>query len=376
MDKNDKRAILKLALKSIKEFDGYNVPVVEYLDECQEALEMVGPSNEHIFVKFLKTKLRGEARVSLQFERIQNYHDYKKHLLINYLSETSGHTMITEVAKDFQKSDETVLDFVLRLKKCKRHLSYSLFVEPNPLLTEDRLDEYFTNCLARGLEPLLVPEFYKIIKIDKIPVNFHDACLIAIMIGNGHSTDTFSHLFHKKSEMEESFSVFTENESDLGSNKSLTEFEISKTKPIKFIETDKEIIADKSCKILKSSNIIEPRKENKPVRLILVPNNSNELKQITGKTLNDKIKGHKNSKSAERVKIIRNKLKLKNFQPYFKASSHGDVPLNKTNSSANHYRFINLKTCVRLLKHVVQNCLKHFSNSSLNPILSLMPDGG
>lgn len=54
MDARDMRSILKLALNSIREFDGKNTSVFEYIDECQEALTCIDPSMEHIFVKFFE----------------------------------------------------------------------------------------------------------------------------------------------------------------------------------------------------------------------------------------------------------------------------------------------------------------------------------
>ncbi len=59
MDVKHRKDILKIALNSIKEFDGHSIPVVEYLDQCQEALELIEPSMENIFVKFFKIQIKG-----------------------------------------------------------------------------------------------------------------------------------------------------------------------------------------------------------------------------------------------------------------------------------------------------------------------------
>lgn len=147
----------------------------------------------------MKTKLNVEVRESLNRETFQNFNDFKTRLLINHLPCDNTHSMMAKAASDFQKSQENVLSFILRLKKCKRHINYILLVEPNPILT-DKLNGYFITCLKRGLDPQISQVFCRIIETIKLSIDFNDACMLAIMIEKDYSLDSFLQSIESKTQ--------------------------------------------------------------------------------------------------------------------------------------------------------------------------------
>ncbi|KAI4480729.1 hypothetical protein M0802_014121 [Mischocyttarus mexicanus] len=57
----DQLTILKYAIKGISMFDGKNIPLKDFIRQCNAAKEMIPEGSEIIFIKMLKSRLIGDA---------------------------------------------------------------------------------------------------------------------------------------------------------------------------------------------------------------------------------------------------------------------------------------------------------------------------
>lgn len=102
----------KAALEFLpKEFDGRNIPVRKFIENCQFAADSIDPSESHHLFLIIRSRIRGSAETSLQNQEINNLCD-----LLNYLKFTFAdfkqlgqlNSMLATVA---QKFDESVQDY-------------------------------------------------------------------------------------------------------------------------------------------------------------------------------------------------------------------------------------------------------------------------
>jgi len=59
-------ATLKYAVEAVPFFDGQNIPITYFTEECEEAKSMLSPETESQFTKIIRTRIVGEARRTIQ----------------------------------------------------------------------------------------------------------------------------------------------------------------------------------------------------------------------------------------------------------------------------------------------------------------------
>ena len=167
----------KIALSSISEFDGYNISIHDFLDECENALSMIDSKFENGFIKLMRSKLKGEAYKSIIGQQFLCYKDFKLHLLEIFRPHQTIYQLIGKIGNDFQRDDENVIKFYIRIKQLNRQIL-------NIALCQNKLDEYFESfiekmvieCFIRGLSPKLQ------YKINNSYSSLNDAMFHAIKI--------------------------------------------------------------------------------------------------------------------------------------------------------------------------------------------------
>ena len=59
-------ATLKYMVEAVPFFDGQNIPITYFTEECEEAKSMLSPETESQFTKIIRTRIVGEARRTIQ----------------------------------------------------------------------------------------------------------------------------------------------------------------------------------------------------------------------------------------------------------------------------------------------------------------------
>ncbi|KAJ8687774.1 hypothetical protein QAD02_023568 [Eretmocerus hayati] len=99
---------LKDALKVVPEFDGHRPPLSVFIEGCDEAKEMVGAANEPNLTRLLRSKLVGEARTAIQGQSFSTVEELKDFVKTIYAPAETVNQLLGEMAKEFQRDDETV----------------------------------------------------------------------------------------------------------------------------------------------------------------------------------------------------------------------------------------------------------------------------
>ena len=146
---------IKDALKVVHEFDGQNIPMSEFFLGCDEAREMIGPENEAALAKFLRSKIKGEALISLQGQSFRTIEDLKDHLKSMYVPKKSVLQLQGELGNEYQQDGETVLKFANRIREIGQRILDAQKSAAGAVDVAFRraTEQSIIECFKRGLQP-------------------------------------------------------------------------------------------------------------------------------------------------------------------------------------------------------------------------------
>ncbi|KAI4486298.1 hypothetical protein M0802_012381 [Mischocyttarus mexicanus] len=114
----DHLTILKYAIKGISMFDGKNIPLKDFIRQCNAAKEMIPEGSEIIFIKMLKSRLIGDAYDTIDTgEDIKTIDQLLNPLVAAFGERNSNGELMRKLAETSQDPTETVHSFSIRMKK-------------------------------------------------------------------------------------------------------------------------------------------------------------------------------------------------------------------------------------------------------------------
>ena len=146
---------IKDAVKVIREFDGENIPMAEFFLGCDEAREMVGPEHEAALTKFIRSKIKGDALMSLQGQSFLTVDALKDHLKSIYVPRKSVLQLQGELGNEYQRDGETVLKFANRIRGIGQRILDAQKSATGTIDTAFRrsTEQSIIECFKRGLQP-------------------------------------------------------------------------------------------------------------------------------------------------------------------------------------------------------------------------------
>lgn len=148
---------IKDAIKVVPEFDGEVLPLTPFLDGCDEALGIVGRTNERNLVKLLRAKLTGEARKSLIGQNFDSLEEFKAFLKKLYFAPTSLHQLRAQAGQLYQFENESVVSYANRMREIGRKIIETYTHNENPSAQQldsfkESTDALLMECFRRGLD--------------------------------------------------------------------------------------------------------------------------------------------------------------------------------------------------------------------------------
>lgn len=145
------------ATKSIPQFDGYNIPLTQFVRACRRAKEIVLPSSEQNLTKLLINKLRGRAYYAVEDKPCDSVSQ-----LIDLLTAAFGSCKTIdqyrrELSTIYLKPHEHILDYISRVKDLRSAILDAERRETGPL------DE----CKQRKTDKLTARSF-----CDELPLEY------------------------------------------------------------------------------------------------------------------------------------------------------------------------------------------------------------
>lgn len=112
----DTRLVIKAAIDAIPNFDGENVPVLQFTRACNRGRDLVPDRAEKTFAKLIISKLRGRAYTAVEDQVVDTVTD-----ICNRLKDVFGphHTIDHyrgEMTNIFMKPNEDILQYISRVK--------------------------------------------------------------------------------------------------------------------------------------------------------------------------------------------------------------------------------------------------------------------
>lgn len=117
---------LELAEKMLIKFDGTKSMLFEFIDNCDQAHNLVGVANQPLLLSIIKTKLTHNARTLTRNREFANWKQLKKHLLDLYSDKRTVGQWQLELNSCRQNHNESVVSFSNRVETCYVKLINSL----------------------------------------------------------------------------------------------------------------------------------------------------------------------------------------------------------------------------------------------------------
>jgi hypothetical protein len=161
---------LRDAAETILPFDGKNMPVLQFVNSCMHAKNMISPSAEYGLVQMIKNKLFGPAlRVALSGE----YNDIESLLTVlktRFAPVYSTSQLHGELSKVTQHPEESVVDYGSRVSMILQQLK-SCYQAENPNQVIQFVSSAETNAVRNFLTGLKTDIYTRIHPRDPITLN-------------------------------------------------------------------------------------------------------------------------------------------------------------------------------------------------------------
>ncbi|KAG7196393.1 hypothetical protein KM043_000397 [Ampulex compressa] len=144
---------LRDVVESIPHFDGYNVPISQYVRACKRARDTVPPSAEYDLTKLLVNRLRGRAYLAVEDEACENITQLTDLLIASFGSLKSVDHYRGELSMIQQRRNEHMLDYISRVKTLRSAINDGERKERGILPESVRLevDKLAMRSFCRGL---------------------------------------------------------------------------------------------------------------------------------------------------------------------------------------------------------------------------------
>lgn len=167
-----------LAERMINKYDGDKSNLHVFIDNCNNAFNLLNPNYRTAFVSVVLSKIEGNIRATLLNRSFTSWENLKEHLLENYSERRTFAQWQLELNSCRQNLNEPILKYSSRVENCYIKLIKSL----DPKLTKeareanvDLLKKQALNIFISGL----MPQLHILLKSQK-PSTFEDAISIAI----------------------------------------------------------------------------------------------------------------------------------------------------------------------------------------------------
>uniref|UniRef100_A0ABD2W796 CCHC-type domain-containing protein n=1 Tax=Trichogramma kaykai TaxID=54128 RepID=A0ABD2W796_9HYME len=127
------------AIKLIPEFDGYNMNVNRFVEECTVAVELVNPLDHKHFFVLIRSRLTGDARTRVQCNTTGTLSDLLAELKSMFEPSDRLEQLQSELAHAYQKKGESVNEFGKRLANLVRSASDVIKTSFNDDVTQRNL---------------------------------------------------------------------------------------------------------------------------------------------------------------------------------------------------------------------------------------------
>lgn len=147
---------LRDALAAIPELDGSNIPLEDFLEGCRDAKSMIVGGDEGTLVKFLKLRIKGEAKRAIRDEICDNIATLETYLKKIFIPSQTVPQLLGELGRQYQRDNESVLAFANRVRGIGTRV-----LEAQKAATAAEVSEDFKtavtgniiDCFKRGLRP-------------------------------------------------------------------------------------------------------------------------------------------------------------------------------------------------------------------------------
>lgn len=146
---------IKDAVSIIPEFDGTNIPVSHFTDECEEAKAMVDVAALPNLVKLARTRLRGDAKRAIQGQTFENMEELVDLIKGLFADMKSINQLQGELGSQFQREGESVVTYANRLRDLGKQILETKKFENGTIddAFKSGIETSLVECLKRGLLP-------------------------------------------------------------------------------------------------------------------------------------------------------------------------------------------------------------------------------
>ena len=176
-----KYTCLKIATQLIPKYDGTNMPLNEFIDDCKSGHDSIHPSERELFTKFVKSKIEGDAKAHIRscsypliLEKIVEALEraYKPRKTVEALQ--SEMSQMRQLGKQ-----ESVLKFFSRINEKLAEIVHQITAEtdsnPSTIYLINRAQKHAVGCFSVGLWPKIGSQV-----ISKDPETLKEAIEIAL----------------------------------------------------------------------------------------------------------------------------------------------------------------------------------------------------
>ncbi|XP_043463091.1 uncharacterized protein LOC122499081 [Leptopilina heterotoma] len=156
--KSNRTIALKHSIDLIPEFDGENISIEKFLQECRDASDNTDPENHYLLLKYILRKIKGKAADFISHAQIQSLDQLFKELQEAYSFSYDFSTIFLQVASLTQQPKETIHSYAAKARKFLFQLNeYSRKELPSNESASKTLEynQHVTKAFCRGLLPEL-----------------------------------------------------------------------------------------------------------------------------------------------------------------------------------------------------------------------------
>lgn len=145
---------LRDALQAVPEFDGFNIPLEEFIEGCGDAKSMLLVNDEANLVKFLRLKIKGEAKRFIKDQEFQSLEQLENFLKKIFIPHQTVPQLLGELGRQYQRDGKSVLTFANRVRGLGSQVVQSQRVATNAAVTNEfktAIEANVIDCFKRGL---------------------------------------------------------------------------------------------------------------------------------------------------------------------------------------------------------------------------------
>lgn len=142
-------------LSFIPEFDGTNIPLEDFLEACKDARAMVDETAEPALVKYIRMKVKGEAKTAMVDQAFETIGALSTFLKGIYAPAKTVPELLGELGGQFQQANESVVSFANRVRRLGARVLEAQKTTTNQEITNEfcnYVNSTIVGCFKRGLK--------------------------------------------------------------------------------------------------------------------------------------------------------------------------------------------------------------------------------